>query len=386
MPPDKAPLVRHDLKSLVIYDRQQELIFVADPEGRIEMAHSPETTFKRSRWNRWYRVYSQPWPGLKEISLHSIEERLPAWLEVWKNVVASTAAAESPPWKQVVQTWIDSFLQFHEQDGEAFCKLMPSVPILPPDAYRAFYVRVQEGCPWNRCAFCNFYKEEQYRVIPLPELKRQLMNLRSYWGCAIRSRHGLFLGDANAVAIPAAALLERLDLIRAMLPEPELIEIHSFVDFFSGVIRTEDNWKALRAKGLRRVSLGIESGDADIMELVDKPVNTAEISQLVCAAGNAGISLNLIFLVGIGGRNLRSSHLEKSLELIKSLGLKPTDRIYLSPLVIDSMQPYSAIEKRENWESLSAPELHNEISTWQLRLKPLTPAQVSPYHIQQFIY
>ena len=379
-------MVRYDQKSLVLYDRRQELIFVADPEGRIEMAHSPETTFKRSRWNRWYRTHSQPWPGLREISLHQVEERLPAWIEVWKNAVASAAAAESRPWKQLVQTWIESFLPFHEQDAAKFCELMPKIPILPPDAYRAFYVRVQEGCPWNRCAFCNFYKDEQYRVIPLPELKQQLVKLRSYWGGAIRSRHGLFLGDANAVAIPAAALLERLDLIHALLPEPELIEIHSFVDFFSGVIRTEDNWRALRAKGLRRVSLGVESGDAEIMNLVEKPANAAEIHELVRAAGNAGISLNLIFLVGIGGRDLRSSHLEKSLELIKSLGLKPTDRIYISPLVIDSMQPYAAIERRENWESLSAPELRNEISTWQMRLKPLTPAQVSPYHIQQFIY
>lgn len=386
MPPDKAPLVRHDLKSLVIYDRQQELIFVADPEGRIEMAHSRETTFKRSRWNRWYRVYSQPWPGLKEISLHSIEERLPAWIQVWKSALASTADSESRQWKRLVQTWVDSFLQFHEQDASAFCALMPKIPILPPDAYRAFYVRVQEGCPWNRCSFCNFYKEDQYRVLPLPELKRQIVNLRSYWGSAIRSRHGLFLGDANAVAVPTAALLERLDLIREMLPEPELIGFHSFVDFFSGVTRTEENWRTLRAKGLQRVSLGIESGDAEIMELVEKPANADEIHQLVRAAGNAGVSLNLIFLVGIGGRDLRSSHLEKSLELIKSLPLKRTDRIYLSPLVIDSTQPYAAIEKRENWESLTAPELRNEISIWQLRLKPLTPAQISPYHIQQFVY
>jgi radical SAM superfamily enzyme YgiQ (UPF0313 family) len=367
-------MIRYDEKSLVVLDHANEWVFAGDPEGRMEMIHTPEASFKRSRFNRWHRVQRDPWPGLIEIPENEIRGGLPDWIPAWKSALRDAPAKPA----MLLQRWIDSFMEFHEQDAAVFRSLFRKIPILPPDAYRALYIRVQEGCPWNRCAFCSFYKDEHYRVIPQNELLEQIEALRAYWSSAARSRHGLFLGDANAVAVPAGALKEFLLFIREKFPEPELLEIHSFVDYFAGAKRSAEDWVLLRNAGLRRLSLGIESGDAQLMERVDKPACSSEIAQMVRDIGNAGISMNLIFLVGLGGRAWRASHYEKSRMLIESLALRRSDRVYLSPLVVDP--------ERENWSGLNADELKNEITMWQSELKPVTRAQISPYHIRQFIY
>lgn len=378
----ETPVVRHDEKSLVILDPAREWVFVADPEGRMEMIHTPEVSFKRSRFNQWFELQRVPWPGLRETPAQRIATELPAWMDAWRRSQKGASADAA----KILQKWIDGFFEFHETDARAFSALFSKIPILPPDTYRALYVRVQEGCPWNRCAFCTFYKDDRYRVVPLPELEEQLANLRAYWKGAIRSRHGLFLGDANAVAVPAAVLAERLALIRKNFPEVELTGIHSFVDYFAGPHRSAGEWRTLHAEGLRRISLGIESGNERLMELVDKPSNLQEIIALVQSVKDAGIAINLIFLVGLGGRALSEAHLSRSVDLVRPMPLQKTDRIYLSPLVIDPSQPYASVASREGWEALSLQELKDEIAKWQAGLGKATQAQISPYHIRQFIY
>lgn len=378
----ETPVVRHDEKSLVILDPVREWVFVADPVGRMEMIHTPDVTFKRSRFNQWYELQNVPWPGLREAAAGRIAIELPAWMDAWRRSQKGASAGVSG----ILQKWIDGFLEFHEADARTFSALFSKIPILPPDTYRALYIRVQEGCPWNRCAFCTFYKDDRYRVIPSLELEEQLAGLRAYWKGAIRSRHGLFLGDANAVAVPAAVLAERLAVIRKNFPEPELAGIHSFVDYFAGPHRSAEEWSELRANGLRRLSLGIESGNERLMELVDKPANPQEILALVQSVKKAGVAMNLIFLVGLGGRALSEAHLSRSVDLVRPMPLQKTDRIYLSPLVIDPSQPYASVASREGWEALSLQELKDEIAQWQTALGRATQAQISPYHIRQFIY
>lgn len=376
-------IVRFDEKALVILEPDRELLFAADPEGRLSMVHKPDVTYKRSRYNRWYRVDRSPWPALTEVDTSVISNELPEWVEVWKRAREENG---SEAFRGLLQTWILRFLEFHAADGARFASLYGKIPILPPDDYQALYVRIHRGCPWNRCSFCSFYKEERYEILSLADLTKHFAGVREYWGNAVRSRHGIFLGDANAVAVPAASLAERLSLIRTVFPEDELGEIHSFVDYFAGPKRGAQDFGHLRDLGLRRLSLGIESGDSGLMKRVEKPMEHADVIHLVNQAHLAGIPMNLIFLVGLGGKLAREVHHDQSVKLIAGMALSRADRIYLSPLVVDPDQPYPEIAEKEGWEPLDDSEMLNEMTRWQASLRASSPAQVSPYHIRQFIY
>jgi radical SAM superfamily enzyme YgiQ (UPF0313 family) len=376
-------IVRFDEKALVILESDREWLFAADPAGRLAMVHKPDVTYKRSRYNRWYRVDRSPWPALTEVDATIIADQLSGWVEVWKRALQIN---RSESFHARIETWIHRFLEHHAADGARFSSLYGKIPILPPDDYQALYVRIHRGCPWNRCSFCSFYKEERYEILSLADLSKHFAGVREYWGSAVRSRHGIFLGDANAVAVPAASLAGRLGLIRTVFPERELREIHSFVDYFAGPKRDAEDFRLLRELGLRRLSLGIESGDPGLMKRVDKPMEHADVIHLVDQAHAAGIPMNLIFLVGLGGKALREAHHNHSMKLIKGMTLSRTDRIYLSPLVVDPDQPYPEVAEKEGWESLDDGELLNEMMRWQSSLRALSPAQVSPYHIRQFLY
>lgn len=379
-------VLRHDHKALVIMDPSREWVFSSDPEGRIALIHCPEESWKRSRYNCWYRVVREPWPALTETDIEAIRERLHAWKSTWIAARKKAIRAGLSTAAGVLELWIERFLKFHEEDALRFARVYDAIPILPPDAYQALYVRIQEGCPWNQCAFCNFYRDRKYRIIDSDELEQHLLRLRGYWGTAVRSRHGLFLGDANAVAVPVPMLEERLRATRAVFPEQEISNIHSFLDFFAGPKRSSAEYIAVRNLGLNRLTLGLESGDIELMEKVGKPMNHSDVSRLVTSVHAAGISMNLIFLIGLGGRLRKDLHFRQSMDLIAKLRTGPRDRIYLSPLLIHSQTPYVSTAASEGWEELSESEMKEELNRWQQAIQSVLRIQVSPYHVRQFLY
>jgi radical SAM superfamily enzyme YgiQ (UPF0313 family) len=38
------------------------------------------------------------------------------------------------------------------------------VSILPPDQYLALVVQATEGCSYNECSFCTFYRDRPFRI------------------------------------------------------------------------------------------------------------------------------------------------------------------------------------------------------------------------------
>lgn len=382
-------IVRNDTKGFVLLDHPRERVFAADPEGRLTLVHTPMASYKRSRYDTWYRVVTNPWPGLDVLVPEELRDRLlPDWVEVWMQALSQVShdskSRESAVF--ILQSWIERFIEFHAADATRFSALLDRIPILPPDAYQSLYLRVQQGCPWNRCAFCSFFKDTPYNIPRISDMEAHALAVRGYWGRALRSRHCIFLGDANAVAIPAPLLAERMDVITRLFPEPELREIHSFVDFFAGSHRSVEELRALRQRGLVRITLGIESGHAPLMEKIEKPLDKDALLRLINACKEAGISLNLIFLIGLGGRSRRAAHRSDSLDLIARSTLGKGHRVYLSPIIIDTEQPYEALADREGWEALSESEMKAEIREWAAAIRKNSQAQISPYHIRRFVY
>lgn len=44
--------------------------------------------------------------------------------------------------------------------------------IRPPSEASSILLRITRGCHWNRCAFCPVYKEGQYAIRKIDEIKR----------------------------------------------------------------------------------------------------------------------------------------------------------------------------------------------------------------------
>jgi hypothetical protein len=223
-------------------------------------------------------------------------------------------------------------------DERRFVKTYGHVDILPPDQYRALLVRVTEGCAWNRCAFCRFYKDRAFRVRPMADIVRHVKELKRFFGQATRSRVSIFLGDADIFGASPALLRRVLPFLAGEFPflaSPQADGMGGFHAFgeVTGALRwAPEDLRALAALGLRRVTLGLETGSDEVRRTLHKPGTANMALQAVRRLKAAGIHVSPVILLGAGGQRLRAAHREGTTALLNALPLDKNDIVYFSPI------------------------------------------------------
>ncbi len=101
--------------------------------------------------------------------------------------------------------------------------------------------------------------------------------------------------------------------------------IHAFLDQFDH----DMDWKPLRARGLVRVSIGVESGDRHVRSLYGKTWPDDALRASVSAMKADGIGVSPLVFLGAGGSEHASAHLAATSTLIASLDLGPGDIVAL---------------------------------------------------------
>ena len=119
-----------------------------------------------------------------------------------------TSADSSTPLEEVAQA-LGSVRGYAalDEDAARFRSIYTPVAILPPDQYLAVVVQATEGCSWNRCTFCDFYRQQPFRIKGDGEFRSHVGDVVSFFGTAIGLRRSIFLADANALVIAQDRLL-----------------------------------------------------------------------------------------------------------------------------------------------------------------------------------
>ncbi|MEZ0346898.1 MAG: radical SAM protein [Thermus sp.] len=249
------------------------------------------------------------------------------------------------------------------------------ISILPPDAYLAVVLQATTGCTWNRCTFCSFYQDRPFQKRSPKAFAEHVERVRELLGRGMLLRRGVFLADGNALAL-SEPLLPLLEIVQRAFPgEPVL----GFLDLFSGLKKEASWWEGLRALGLRRVYVGLETGHAPLLALLGKPGHPREVVALVGALKRAGVAVGVILLVGAGGKPFAEAHFRDSLALLAELPLDRGDLVYLSPFQEDPSTPYAAL----GLEPL--PEVEAELKAWAGALRRLG-LRAGRYDIREFLY
>ncbi len=231
-------------------------------------------------------------------------------------------------------------------ETERFRSIYRDVAILPPDQYNSLVVQATEGCAYRGCLFCDLYRDRPFRAKTPDEFAAHLDEVIAFHGDGLRARRSIFLGEANALTLPHQTLLEMFNHLHQRFRFPSkqwngekfhFDGISSFVDAFT----RPPNFAALAELGLRRVYIGMETGDDELQRWLRKPADADSILSLVTAAKSAGLNAGVILLLGAGGARFAESHVRESLRLLNSLPLGQGDYIYLSPLVVEPGSAYA---------------------------------------------
>ena len=291
-------------------------------------------------------------------------------------------------------------------DGARFRSVYRSVAVLPPNEYNSIVVQATEGCSHNQCTFCELYRGVSFRTKTTEEFEAHLQQVIAYQGAVLASRRSLFLGEANALTLPPAALGERLRLMAKYFELPESNEGHvpaswwlgsrrrfdgvaSFLDVFTGQRRSVDDWINLRREGLRRVYLGIETGCDELLRWLAKPALAHSIIRTVTGLKEAKLAVAVILLLGAGGKRFAEAHVRETVDVLNQLSLGRNDYIYLSPLVIYKGGPYAARSMTDQITPLSSAEIDEQER--QIRAGLTFPnaagkPHIARYELETFVY
>ncbi len=156
------------------------------------------------------------------------------------------------------------------------------------------------GCSHNRCTFCAMYKDKKYRVRSMEEIKTDIKMAQQHYGDVEK----VFLCDGDAIAIDTDMLLEILaELYKSF---PSLRHVGTYVGPDSTLQKSLSELSALRAAGLTKAYLGVETGDEELLKEIKKGVTYDEMLQAGRNLINCGINLSTMVLLGLAGKGPRS--------------------------------------------------------------------------------
>ena len=160
---------------------------------------------------------------------------------------------------------------------------------------KSYLLQCTIGCSHNQCTFCGMYKDKKYRVRSLEEIKTDIAMAKQHFG----DLEKVFLCDGDAIAIETDMLLEILDELYRTFPS--LRHVGSYVGPKSTLNKSMSELTALRAAGLTKAYLGVETGHDRLLKEVKKGVSYQEMLQAGQNLVNAGMNLSSMVLLGLAG-------------------------------------------------------------------------------------
>lgn len=276
-----------------------------------------------------------------------------------------------------------------QADMAQYLQVYKPVGILPPDQYMAVVLQATEGCSFNSCTFCNFYRGRPFRIKTPDELRDHIHSVTAFLGEGMSLRRTIFLGDANALVVPTPRLLALMDVINAELDVDHLGGIYAFLDGFSGEKKSEADFRELHKRGLKRVYVGLESGSAPLLEFLNKPGKPDDALRAVQAMKSAGVAVGIIVLLGAGGQRYAREHVDDTIQLINRMELDLDDIIYFSELIESEGLEYVQHAYQARLQPLSPEERITQGDMIERGL--IFPEQngtphISRYDIREFVY
>jgi hypothetical protein len=292
------------------------------------------------------------------------------------------------------------------EDARRFRQVYGRVAVLPPDQYNALVLQATEGCAYGRCLFCELYHGVTYRRKTAPQFREHVLAAIAYHGKALRARRSIFLGEANALTLPQAELVEILRVLNEHFELPPAEQqnvparwwlghrtrfdgISSFQDAFTEPHRSVAEFAELRQLGLRRVYIGLESGHDLLLRWLRKPVTAAAILRVVQTLKEARIAVGVVVLLGAGGHKFGAAHVEETARLLNKLPLGRGDYVYFSPLEVFPCGSYAVRETTDGIKRLTETEMLVQEHTIRAALhfggrrgKPY----LARYEVETFVY
>jgi radical SAM superfamily enzyme YgiQ (UPF0313 family) len=177
------------------------------------------------------------------------------------------------------------------------------IQVRPPSEASSFLLPVTLGCSNNTCTFCGTYAGIKFRVRNIEDIRRDIDEVAEFYA---RSVSRVFLENGDALVAPQELLVAVLEHLNRSFPNLERVGTYSTPR--AGVIKTLSELKELRELGLKIAYLGVETGDKELLKRIKKGATYDEIVEAGRKIKQAGITLSVTVILGLGGVEGSKNH------------------------------------------------------------------------------
>lgn len=202
--------------------------------------------------------------------------------------------------------------------------------IRPPSEANAIILQVTTGCSHNRCTFCGAYREQKFRIKDDAVVDSDLDFAANY--CTRQKT--VFLADGDALVIPQQRLLHLFTRIKEKLPWVRRISLYANCrDILN---RSPEELAELKAAGLGRIYMGLESGHDKTLRAIKKGATSAEMILAGRRVKEAGIFLSVTCLLGIAGIRFSLQHAADTAAVLNKM--QPSQIAVLTLMLLDNTE------------------------------------------------
>jgi radical SAM superfamily enzyme YgiQ (UPF0313 family) len=177
------------------------------------------------------------------------------------------------------------------------------------------------------------FQDKKFRKRPIEEVFDDIDELYTMYPNA----QSIFLIDGNVMVLGTKYLLKVITKIKETFPHMENIALYSELNDFRR--KTVDELKQLKEAGLTMAYSGLESGDTQVLEKIQKGMTPQQAIEGMAKAKEAGIRVLLSFIFGLGGKDRSKEHIIETTKILNIL--QPEE---LAPMALAG-QPGSTLEK-----------------------------------------
>ena len=221
----------------------------------------------------------------------------------------------------------------------------------PPSEAYSLIVQVTYGCSHNRCAFCDMYDDKHFSMRPMAEIREDFELARRVY----RRVERVFLADGDALMRRTEDLAEILGLVYGLFPECQRVTCYASPTSLQ--VKSEDELRLLRARGLKMVYMGLESGCDAVLTRMQKGHDAAAIVAAGQKARRCGLTLSVTAISGLGSVELWQQHAVDTAKAVSEI--KP-DYLGLLTLMVEPGTPLESWVKDGSFTLLSPPEVLKE--------------------------
>jgi radical SAM superfamily enzyme YgiQ (UPF0313 family) len=232
----------------------------------------------------------------------------------------------------------------------------------PPSEAESYILQATIGCSWNKCVYCDMYRQKTFRI---RELRETLADLRMAAEQAGNEITKLFVADGDALVLTLAAWVPILEQARAQLPR--LQQVSCYATATNILEKSEAELDTLRRLGLSLLYIGPESGDDPTLKRIAKGSTRAQHVEAARKAHAAGMRISVIAMLGIGGVERSHQHAQATADLVTEM-----DPEYFAALTtsVAPGTPLVKLRKKGFWELPSVPRMLAELRTIVDRARP----------------